>query len=241
MRNDKSVFFKSIKSRLDLDLTLPKLSPSFPMFSNFIESETERIGSLIVYEKSLCSSNLFSIIGVDEAGRGPLAGPVVAAAVLFKDYELIPFVNDSKKMTHDMREFTAKIIRDNAKVGVGIVSAEEIDEINILQATFKAMHLAVQDLAFKPDLVLIDGNKLIPFLEIPQKAVIKGDMKSYSIACASIIAKTVRDSILFEYDETYPHYGFAKHKGYGTKEHIQAIREYGMLDGVHRKTFKVCL
>ena len=176
------------------------------------------------------------ICGVDEAGRGPLCGPVVAGAVILKKDEFIEGINDSKKLSEKKREKLFDEIKEKAiAVGVGIVYQEEIDEINILNATKKAMKMAVENLEVKPDFVLIDGNQNVK-LEMESEPVVKGDALSISIAAASIIAKVTRDRMLIEDDKKYPEYGFAKHKGYGTKAHIEAIKKYGLCP-LHRKTF----
>lgn len=180
------------------------------------------------------------IIGVDEAGRGPLAGPVVAAAVKLKKYsDELQEINDSKKLTEKKREKLYDIIMESFEVGVGIATAQEIDEINILNATFLAMRRALGELKNKTDidtLILVDGNFKIREYEGEQEPVIKGDAKSLSIAAASIIAKVTRDRMLVEDGKKYPEYQFEKHKGYGTKAHRAALLEYGPTP-IHRKSF----
>ena len=181
-----------------------------------------------------------SIIGIDEAGRGPLAGPVVASAVKIINYvEEFDMIDDSKKLTEKKREFLFDIILANCEVGVGIANEKEIDKINILNATFLAMRRAIEDLEAEGtefDLALIDGNHKIREYEDPQEFVIKGDGKSLAIAAASIIAKVTRDRIMIKYGELYPEYGFAKHKGYGTKQHREALLSHGKID-CHRNSF----
>lgn len=180
------------------------------------------------------------VIGVDEAGRGPLAGPVVAAAVKLKKYSNeLQEINDSKKLSEKKREKLFDIIMNSFDVGVGIATAEEIDEINILNATFLAMKRAIEELSSKTNinsLILVDGNFKIREYAGNQEAVIKGDAKSLAIAAASIIAKVTRDRKLVEHDKKYPEYGFAKHKGYGTKAHREALLKYGA-SPIHRKSF----
>jgi len=176
------------------------------------------------------------IAGVDEAGRGPLAGPVVAAAVILSDTK-IEGLRDSKKLSAKKREVLFEEINNNAvSVGIGIVSEKEIDKINVLAATQKAMQMALGRLNQKPTLALIDGYKL-PNQVIPNKGIIKGDTKVESIMAASIIAKVTRDAIMLEYDKIFPEYGFAKHKGYGTKQHMEALNNYKATP-IHRKSFK---
>jgi len=177
------------------------------------------------------------IAGVDEAGRGPLAGPVVSAAVVLPDTFGIDGIDDSKKLTPKKRSELFPRIQDAAlAVGVGIVDAETIDRINILQASLRSMAMAVEDLSLSPDFLLIDGTFEIP-LSLPQKALPKGDSLSVSIAAASIIAKVTRDRMMVEFDKIYPQYGFAKHKGYPTRAHKQAVRNFGC-SPIHRKSFK---
>lgn len=188
------------------------------------------------FDNKFLSHSIQTIAGVDEAGRGPLAGPVVAAAVIFENDFFIKEVNDSKKLTEKAREEIFPEIINNAKAyGIGIVWQNEIDKINILQATLKAMKFAVSNLSVKPDLVLIDGNKTF-FSEIETKPIIKGDSKSFVIAAASIIAKVTRDKIMIEASDKFPEYGWKRNKGYGTKEHISAIKKYGITQ-YHRKSF----
>lgn len=176
------------------------------------------------------------ICGVDEAGRGPLAGPVYACAIIMKDDFIIPEVNDSKKLTEKKREALYDKILENAlDYSVAFVSEEEIDNINILNATMKAMEMAIAGLKIKPDLALIDGNQNRG-ITFNNQTVIKGDAQSYNIAAASIIAKVERDRFIIKMDEIYPEYGFKKHKGYGTKEHMEALRKYGPCK-IHRKSF----
>ena len=174
--------------------------------------------------------------GIDEVGRGPLAGPVVAACVILpKDCKML-YINDSKQLSEKKREELYDQILDNAvSVGIGVVSHEVIDEINILQATYRAMREAVDMMEVKPDQILVDAVH-IPGITIPQRGIIKGDAKSISIAAASIIAKVTRDRMMVEMDERYPGYGFAGNKGYGSAEHIQAIREKGPCE-IHRRSF----
>lgn len=177
-----------------------------------------------------------TICGIDEAGRGPLCGPVVAAAVILPDEYNILYINDSKKLSETKREEVYKEIDKYAVAyGVGIVSPERIDEINILQATYEAMRTAIHKLSVTPDILLNDAVT-IPMVDIKQVSIIKGDAKSQSIAAASIVAKVTRDHLMEEYDKLYPEYGFAKHKGYGTAAHIKAIKEYGPCP-IHRRTF----
>ena len=184
-----------------------------------------------------CYAGGFDLIcGVDEAGRGPLAGPVCAAAVILPRGLVIPGLNDSKKLTDKRRRELFDIIVAEAEAsGIAFASEREIDEINILQATFLAMERAVSQLSVKPDLALVDGNRA-PKLPLPVKTVVKGDSLSANIAAASILAKVTRDRLLEELDETYPAYGFSVHKGYGTKRHYEALRENGPCP-VHRMTF----
>ena len=177
-----------------------------------------------------------TICGIDEAGRGPLCGPVVAAAVILPDEYNILYINDSKKLSETKREEVYKEIDKYAVAyGVGIVSPERIDEINIVQATYEAMRTAIHKLSVTPDILLSDAVT-IPMVDIKQVPIIKGDAKSQSIAAASIVAKVTRDHLMEEYDKLYPEYGFAKHKGYGTAAHIKAIKEYGPCP-IHRRTF----
>lgn len=177
-----------------------------------------------------------TVCGIDEAGRGPLCGPVVAAAVILPDEYNILYINDSKKLSETKRKEVYKEIDKYAiAYGVGIVSPERIDEINILQATYEAMRTAIHKLSVTPDILLNDAVT-IPMVDIKQVPIIKGDAKSQSIAAASIVAKVTRDHLMEEYDKLYPEYGFAKHKGYGTAAHIKAIKEYGPCP-IHRRTF----
>ena len=176
------------------------------------------------------------IAGVDEAGRGPLAGPVVAAAVILDPDNPIEGLRDSKKLSEDVRERLAVEIKAKALCwSVAHATVEEIDEINILQATMLAMKRAIEGLRVTPGLVLVDGNRLPP-VKLPMDAIVKGDDLIPAISAASIIAKTTRDGWLREIDKTYPQYGFAQHKGYGVKAHVAAIEKYGILP-VHRKSF----
>lgn len=176
------------------------------------------------------------VAGVDEAGRGPWAGPVVAAAVIFRNHYAPSGVNDSKKLSAKKREALFDAIMETGLVGVGLASAQEIDELNILGATKLAMQRAVENLPIKPDAVLVDGNQP-PKLPMSTRALIKGDSLSLSIAAASIIAKVTRDRIMQELHTEYPHYGWAKSAGYGTSAHIKALAEHGITPH-HRKSFK---
>lgn len=191
---------------------------------------------MIEIEKGLHDKGYKTIAGVDEAGRGPLAGPVFAAAVIMDMDFYIPDIKDSKKLSEKKREEMYNYITQNAVAySVCCVSEQEIDKINILNATHKAMVAAVEQLSIKPDYVLIDGNS-VKGMCLPHECIVKGDDKCFSIAAASILAKVSRDRFIKEYDRVYPQYHFAKHKGYGTKEHIAAIIQYGLCP-VHRKTF----
>lgn len=190
------------------------------------------------YERKYWLRGVTLVAGLDEAGRGPLAGPVVAAAVIFEPDVLIPFVNDSKKLTEKRREELYHLIREKAvTVGVGLVSHDVIDRINILQASMLAMNKAIGQLKVQPEQLLVDGN-FFRHEKFPVENIIKGDSLSHSIAAASIIAKVTRDSLMREYDRVFPHYGFAQHKGYGTRDHIAAIHRHGFCE-IHRRTFHV--
>lgn len=193
---------------------------------------------LLEIERSHWQHGIETIVGVDEAGRGPLAGPVVAAAVVFPKDIFIVGVDDSKKLSEKKREKLFHIIYEQAiGVGVGIVSHEVIDRINIYQASILAMRKAIEKLSFTPQLVLADGNSFSHDL-LRYENIIDGDAKSFTIAAASIIAKVTRDSLMKEYHEQFPVYGFAQHKGYGTKRHVEAIHQYGLCE-IHRRSFRV--
>ncbi len=200
--------------------------------------ERERLALMREYENAHPECCLIG--GIDEAGRGPLAGPVVAACcVLPRDAEIL-YLNDSKKLSEKRREALLPEIEEKALAfGYGIVSEQRIDEINILNATYEAMRIAIAQVEEKlgraPELLLNDAVT-IPGVNIPQIPIIKGDAKSVSIAAASIIAKVTRDHLMLDYDQKYPEYGFAKHKGYGTKQHIEALRQYAPCE-IHRRTF----
>ncbi len=201
------------------------------------EKEIERLNVLKEFENKLYSEGLKYIAGIDEAGRGPLAGPVVVGIAIMKPDSFIEGVNDSKKISEKKRELLYEQITNEAiDWSVGIVDQNEIDEINILNATKKALHMAITNLKIKPDRILVDALEHMDTCGIPYTSIIKGDAKVYSISAASIIAKVTRDRMMKEYDEIYPEYGFAGHKGYGTAKHIQAIKAYGPCP-LHRKTF----
>ena len=209
------------------------------------EKELERLLNLKKEEKALYEKGIVSICGIDEAGRGPLAGPVVVAFSLMPKDSMIEGVNDSKKIAEKKRErIYEEIIKEAIAYGVGIINQEEIDRINILNATKKGLTIAIKELEEKlekqnlkrPEVILVDALTGIDTLGIPYKSIIHGDAISYSIACASIIAKVTRDRIMKQMDEIYPQYGFAKHKGYGTAAHMQAIRENGLCP-IHRRSF----
>ena len=188
------------------------------------------------YEKRAGGQGFSAVCGIDEAGRGPLAGPVCAAAVILPPDCDIPGLNDSKKLSEKKREALFPVIQEKALAfGIGWATAEEIDRVNILQATFLAMARAVEALPTPADYALVDGNRMPP-LPIPGETIVKGDATSASIAAASILAKVSRDRLLRRLDEEHPEYGFAKHKGYGTKAHYEAIRKYGLLPE-HRRSF----
>ncbi len=190
----------------------------------------------LYYENIARNKGFINICGVDEAGRGPLAGPVCAAAVILKPGQIIEGVNDSKKLSEKKREALFEIIKNEAlDYSIAYSSVEEIEDINILNAAMLAMKRAIEGLKVKPDYALIDGNRLPP-IDIKSEYVIKGDAKSMSIASASILAKVSRDRLCREYAEKYPEYGFEKHKGYGTKLHTEAIKKYGPCE-IHRMSF----
>lgn len=188
------------------------------------------------FEKEALAKGYKAVCGVDEAGRGPLAGPVCAAAVILPEGVIIDGVNDSKKLSEKKRESLFDVIREQAlSYSIAYATVDEIEEINILNATMLAMRRAIDGLDIKADYAMIDGNK-IPPLDIDAECIVKGDAKSMSIACASILAKVSRDRLLYKYAEEYPMYGFDKHKGYGTKVHREAILKYGPCP-YHRKSF----
>jgi len=196
--------------------------------------ELIRVDFMLTYERRFEMANLIG--GIDEAGRGPLAGPVVAACVILDKNDPILYVNDSKKLNAKNREeLYEEIINRSVAYGIGIVSEKEIDDINILQATYKAMRIAIDGCVSQPDHLLNDAV-IIPGVTIPQEKIIKGDAKSLSIAAASILAKVTRDRIMIAYDDLFPEYGFKKNKGYGSSDHIQTIKRIGA-SSIHRQSF----
>lgn len=214
-----------------------KLAEKYQKQQEKKQAEQQRLLSMYKYEDQAASQGYKCIVGVDEAGRGPLAGPVSVAAVILPEHLLLPRLNDSKKLSAKVRDELYDEIMDKAVAAKQVfVSPEEIDRVNILQATMEGMCQAVQQLSVPADYVLIDAVKLNE-LPLPQLSLIKGDAKSASIAAASIVAKVTRDRLMDEYDAQYPQYGFASHKGYGTAEHIAAIKKYGPCP-IHRMTFE---
>ena len=201
------------------------------------EKELERLTNLKSMEKELYEKGFEYICGIDEAGRGPLAGPVVVAGVIMPKDSMIEGVNDSKKVSEKKREKLYDLILEEAiSYSVAIIGQDVIDEINILNATKQGVTKVVEELDVKPNLILVDALTHINTKGIPYDSIIKGDAKCYNIAAASIIAKVTRDRIMREWDEIYPQYGFINHKGYGTAKHIEAIKEYGSCP-IHRRTF----
>ena len=211
------------------------------------EKELLRLQEIQKIERELYQKGVKSICGIDEAGRGPLAGPVVVASVIMPEGSMIEGVNDSKKVSEKKREkLYEQIIEEAVAYGVGIIDQNEIDRINILNATKEGLTLCIKELEKdlkeknrgieKPEIILVDALTKIDTDHIPYQSIIKGDAKSYSIAAASIIAKVTRDRIMRQWDEVYPEYGFAKHKGYGTAMHISVIKQYGICP-LNRKTF----
>ena len=201
------------------------------------EKEQTRLINLKQIENDLHKKGFKNICGIDEAGRGPLAGPVVVAGVIMPKDSMIEGVNDSKKVSEKKREKLYDIILEEAiSYSVAIMGQDIIDEINILNATKQGVTKVVEELDVKPNLILVDALTHINTKRIPYESIIKGDAKCYSISCASILAKVTRDRIMREWDLVYPQYGFAQHKGYGTKKHMEAIREYGLCP-IHRISF----
>lgn len=189
------------------------------------------------FEKAAVNSGFSCICGVDEAGRGPLAGPVCAAAVILPEGAVIEGLDDSKKLTEKKRERLYDIIKETAVAySVAYGTLEEIETVNILEATYLAMNRAIEGLNVKPDFALIDGNRVPRGIKIPCETIVKGDSKSMSVAAASVLAKVTRDRLMLEYDKKYPEYNFKKHKGYGTKEHTELIKQYGPCE-IHRLSF----
>jgi ribonuclease HII len=198
--------------------------------------EQLRLQTMLEYEHQLWGEGCRYVAGLDEAGRGPLAGPVVAGAVVFANAPGIPLIDDSKKLSQRLREELFDKIRSEAlSTGIGVVEVDMIDRINIYQASFLAMRKALQELVNKPDHLLVDG-RAYPDESIPYTTLIKGDTICYSIASASILAKVTRDRLMLEYDRQYPQYGFASHKGYATRCHLEAIEQFGYTP-IHRRSF----
>ncbi|MCT4598736.1 MAG: ribonuclease HII [Vallitalea sp.] len=223
-----------VKLKADERLGVKKLIDKYRKKIESYEKELDRISNMRQYENKYSDKNY--ICGIDEVGRGPLSGPVVSAAVILPKDANILYVNDSKKLTEAKREELYDIIMEKAiAVSIGVINVDVIDEINILNATYESMISAINKLEVKPDVILVDAVT-IPKINIPQEPIIKGDTKSISIAAASIIAKVYRDRMMKEYDKIFPEYKFAKNKGYGTKEHIEALKKYGSC-AIHRKSF----
>jgi ribonuclease HII len=202
------------------------------------ESQSGSLCDPLFFERAACASGHSRIAGLDEAGRGPLAGPVVAAAVILPSGLLLPGVTDSKQLSPQQRErLFQTIVASAVAFGIGTVDERTIDAVNIREASILAMERALVDMACPPDYLLIDGNFTLPRVPITQQAVIRGDCLSHSIAAASILAKVTRDRLMIELHDRYPQYNFRKHQGYGTREHIALIREFGPCEA-HRRTFE---
>ncbi len=206
-----------------------------PFQRNLDTDERKRIRKMLQYERNLWNEGKKYVAGLDEAGRGPLAGPVVAAAVVFYENPQISMINDSKKLTEEVRECLFELILNETLCGIGAAEVEEIDRINIYQASFLAMDRALENLNTQPEHLLVDG-RAFPRNDIPFTTIVKGDSLSYSVAAASILAKVTRDRMMREYDQEFPQYGFANHKGYATREHLDAIEEFGYCP-IHRRSF----
>jgi len=215
------------------------MSKNFDLFNSIDLKEFARLQLLMAYERKALHNGFKLIAGLDEAGRGPLAGPVVAAVCILPSNLFIPKINDSKKLNASTRVQLFDIIINHPEVqyGIGIVDAMEIDRINIFQATIQAMLNAIEQLKVPPDYLLVDGLKL-PHQTIPGEKIIKGDQLSQSIAAASIIAKETRDRLMMQYHEQWPHYHFDRHKGYGTQLHREALEKHGLCP-IHRRSFKL--
>lgn len=203
-----------------------------------LQSEYNRLEQMTIYERALYKQGYARLAGIDEAGRGPLAGPVVAAACVLPKGALICGIDDSKKLTAAERSvlYAALLKLEGIDYAIGVVSAEIIDRINILQATFEAMRMALAALKVSADYLLVDGNQFIPKVLIPGKAIVKGDSHSQSIAAASILAKKTRDDLMQDYHKLWPEYGFSQHKGYPTKKHLELLERLGP-SPIHRLSF----
>lgn len=213
-----------------------KLVEKYNKKYNAYLEELKRLEEISVFEKELRNQGYRLIAGIDEVGRGPLAGPVITAAVILPENCIIEGINDSKKLSAAKREYLSEKIKEEAVAySFGAATPEEIDDINILQATYRAMAKAIEGLKTKPDFVLADAVT-IPHINVPQKGIIHGDARSISIGAASIIAKVERDSMMSAYEEVYPGYGFDRNKGYGSAEHIEALKKLGPCP-IHRKSF----
>ncbi len=235
MSLEEAIFYiESIK--INYGTSIIKIADKYNKKKEAQIKEMTRLEIMSAYEIEAYKQGAKYVAGIDEAGRGPLAGPVVAACVILPEGALIEKINDSKKLSAKERDRLYEVIRKQAvSYGIGIVEPSYIDQFNILNATKKAMQIAIEVMKTQPDILLIDAVKL-DRVSIPQKAIIRGDSLSISIAAASILAKVTRDRMIEKMDAKYPEYGFSQHKGYGTKEHIEAIRKFGICD-IHRRTF----
>lgn len=237
-KNTKIENIKNVSEEFNTDIRkgVQSIIKKYLKKYNSYINELQRLENLSFYENKFYNLNKNIIVGIDEVGRGPLAGPVVAAAVILPKGCKIIGVDDSKKLSSKKRELLYNEIYENAlSIGIGIVNNIVIDEINILQATYKAMKEAIQNLNILPNQILIDAVK-IPKVDIPQESIVRGDTKSISIASASIIAKVTRDRLMIKYHEIYPEFDFLNNKGYGSKKHIEAIEKFGLCP-LHRKSF----